>query len=851
MSSDDRLWDRWDEVDALLARALDLPRAEQVPFVRAECGDDTELAQLVVGLLEVYASEREPLSPSDSVLRVAFSDPPDAAAGPLVGSLAGPYRLVELIGRGGMGLVFRGERADGAFEREVAVKVFHRDPAVEWLADRFALERQILATLNHPGIAQMLDGGVTAEGRPFLVMELVDGVPIDRHARERRLGVDDKVRLVREVGEAVEHAHRHLVVHRDLKPSNILVTVDGPVKLLDFGIAKLLSPDPLEASDSVTRADRRFATPEYAAPEQLLGEPVSTLTDVYSLAALLYELLTGVRPYERREGESVLERMIRGDEPTAPSTAVAASDTDGELSRSLGGDLDAILLRALQTRPESRYPSMGAFLDDLTRYLEGRPVVARGDARWYRARRFARRHRAPLAAAAGAVLLLAGSAAGLALQRAAVVAERDRAEAAAERAQQESRTAREVTAFLVDLFEASDPAAQRGDTLTVRALLQRGVERVDRDLADEPLVRSELLLALSDVNLRVGDTDEADRLAGRAVDLRRDSTEAPDSAVVVALLRRANVQRRQRFWARSIASLRGALDLLASPPEMTLAADVHMQLGDVYKNLEQLDSAEFHLRRAMEFNDRLGWDNMGTRGSLAGVLRRRGDLDGAADLYRQVVDQGRQTGSRGPSAFALSLNDLAVTLRMSGEYEAAADAYREALDSLELVYGAGHPTSLMVSGNYGRVAEERGRLDDALRIYSERTQAARARWPEGHWQLADVLMSHGAALVKYDRAEEAIPILNEALDVGMEQLGAYHIWNAVYRGWLATAARLTSRDAPADQLFGWSVEGVGSYDRFDTDDAALGRLRALVDVMEDKGLEADAARYHALVDLRP
>ncbi|NNK64558.1 MAG: serine/threonine protein kinase, partial [Gemmatimonadetes bacterium] len=420
MSSDHRLWDRWDEVDALLARALDQPIAEQVPFVRAECGDDAELADLVVRLLEVDAADGEPLSPSDSVLRGAFSDPLQAAAGPLVGSLAGAYRLVELIGRGGMGLVFRGERADGAFEREVAVKVFHRDPAVAWLADRFALERQILATLNHPGIAQMLDGGVTAEGRPFLVMELVDGVPIDRHARERRLGVDDKVRLVREVGEAVEHAHRHLVVHRDLKPSNILVTVEGPVKLLDFGIAKLLSPDPLDESGSVTRADRRFATPEYAAPEQLLGEPVSTLTDVYSLGALLYELLTGLRPYERREGESVLERMIRGDEPTAPSAAVVGSDRDGELSRSLGGDLDAILLRALQTRPESRYPSVGAFLDDLTRYLDGRPVVARGDARWYRARRFARRHRAALGAAGGVFLLLAGSATGLALQRAAV-----------------------------------------------------------------------------------------------------------------------------------------------------------------------------------------------------------------------------------------------------------------------------------------------------------------------------------------------------------------------------------------------------------------------------------------------
>ncbi len=478
--SPDNLWDRWEEVDELLERVLDRPSEEQDSFLEAQCEDDPELLRTVRELAKISEQpEDERMGPGSELLEAAFvglpvhdPDSPDA----LLGARVGPYRLTRVLGVGGMGVVYLGARDDGAFDRQVAVKVLRRGVNPIGVMARFKQERQILASLSHGAIAQMIDGGTTEDGRPALVMEYVDGVPIDRYAEEAGLGVEDRIQLILLVADAVEYAHRHMVVHRDLKPSNLLVTKDGAVKLLDFGIAKLLEESGTEDPQLATRPEARFVTPEYAAPEQLLGEPVSAQTDLYSLAGLLYELLTGVRPYSRRGSESVLERMIRGDEPTAPSAAVfpvqakearqgrdrtpltrIQKSSPDALSRRLSGDLDAILLRALQTRPEARYLSVAAFREDLQRHLAGHPVSARGDVAFYRARRFVRRHRVAVAAAVGAVLVGAVAAVGLALQRQRVLEEWNRAEVAAEAATREAETSRQVTAFLVDLFQASDP----------------------------------------------------------------------------------------------------------------------------------------------------------------------------------------------------------------------------------------------------------------------------------------------------------------------------------------------------------------------------------------------------------
>ena len=878
--SREALWDRWEEIDELLERALDLPLEEQDVFLATECEEDPELLRTVLDLARLSREpEKDRLGPGEGILRAVFlgpaedeSESPDA----FLGVRVGPYRLTRVLGVGGMGAVYLGERDDGSFERKVAVKVLRRELHTRGVLEKFKMERQILASLSHGAIAQMIDAGITDDGHPALIMEYVDGVPIDQYADDRRLGLEDRIRLILRVAEAVEYAHRHMVVHRDLKPSNILVTRDGAVKLLDFGIAKLLEESEGEEARAVTRPDARFVTPEYAAPEQLLGEGVSTQTDVYALGGLLYELLTGVRPYSRRGSESVLERMIRNAEPTAPSAAIFPAGSrkgDGEevapasrrgglpgvpgtspeaLRRRLSGDLDSILLRALQTRPEARYGSVAAMRDDLRRHLTGYPVSARGDAAVYRARRFVRRHRAPVATAAGAFLVAVGSAVGLALQRGAVLEEQRRAETAAEAASREAETARQVTAFLVGLFEGNDPYDPGGDTLTVRSLLDRGIDRIDVELADQPAIRAELLEALGQVYANLGDFEDGIPLIQRAVDLRGDSIQGqPDLAG--SLLRLADAMRGGREFQSSVEVYREAIAEASERGNPRSVAEARIGLGNAYVMLERLDSAEVQLRSGiralgeLEATGELGYLNALV--SLAGLVRRRGDLATSEGLYRQVIEIQRQRPLMGPSGFATALNNLAVLRRIQGDLGESRELYREAYDSLAPLLGPGHPSCLMITGNLAALSDQLGEVEESLKIYRERVRAARQRWPEGHWRTADALMNLGAQLVKVHRAEEAVEPLVEALDLAMVQMGPRHSWTNVYRGWLGTAAALSGKTAEAGQLFDWSLDGLSQYEELSGDRQVNSMLRSLIEVMEETGLHEEARRYRALGDL--
>lgn len=879
--SGEALWDRWEEIDHLLERALDEPPGEQDAFLEAQCGDDPELLRTI---RELARLSREPdgegMSPGPEILRAVFLDVGDEepeSSDAFLGARVGPYRLARVLGVGGMGAVYLGERADGAFERQVAVKLLRGELNTRGVLKRFRLERQILASLSHAAIAQMIDGGVTEDGHPALIMEYVEGVPIDQYADEKRLGIEGRIRLILRVAEAVEYAHRHMVVHRDLKPSNILVTREGVVKLLDFGVAKILeeSEGGEEEAGAVTRAEARFVTPEYAAPEQLLGEGVSTQTDVYALGGLLYELLTGTRPYSRRGSESVLERMIRNAEPTAPSAAVFPAGSHGEeggtdrtsplkglpgvpgtspetLRRRLSGDLDAILLRALQTRPEARYESVAAMRDDLERHLTGYPVLARGDAALYRARRFVRRHRGTVATASAAFLLAVGSALGLALQRGAVLEEQRRAELAADAAAREAETARQVTAFLVGLFKGNDPYEARGDTLSVRSLLHRGAQRIETELADQPAIRAELLEALGQVYANLGAFEESVPLLRQGVDLRRDSIRGqPD--LTRSLLRLAQALRTGREFQSSVEVFREAIDEAAESGESRILAEARIGLGSAFLMMERLDSAEVELRRGID-----GLGELHATGDLvylnglvelAGLVRRRGDLATAEGLYRQVIEIQRQHPLMDASGFATALNNLAVLRRMQGDLEESQELYGEAYDSLEHLLGPGHPTALLISGNLATLLDQLGDVEGSLTIYRERVEAARERWPEGHWRTAEALMNLGAELVKVGRADEAVDPLGEALDLAMVQIGPRHSWTNVYRGWLGAAAALAGRKPEAEQLFAWSLEGLSQYEELSGDRQVKGMLRALVEVMEERGLTEEADRYRSLGDL--
>ena len=513
----DALAQRWPALNALLDEALALPIAERSRWLESLAGEQAGLKDTLRELLATHAG----VETGDFLGTLPKLAPSDEARAtddePMSGDSVGPYRLISELGHGGMGAVWLAERADGQLKRQVALKL----PRMAWgrgLAERLARERDILATLAHANIARLYDAGVDQQGRPYLAMEHVEGQPIDVHCRERALTLRARIELLLQVCDAVAHAHSRLVVHRDLKPSNILVTADGQVRLLDFGIAKLMEGDSAQET-ALTRLSGRALTLDYASPEQIRGEPLGTASDVYSLAVVAFELLAGARPYRLKRGSAAeLEEAIASAEPPLVSDAT----TDPALKKQLRGDLDAILNKALKKQPEERYATVVAFADDLRRHLDEQPVLAQPDRLAYRMGKFTRRHRLQVAAAGFATLaLLAGT--GLALWQ-------------AQRALDQAARAEEVKRFVLSMFADADTGKGGNRSTTAVQLLQRAHERLSTMKDSDPAVSSELLKAVGDSLIGLGEYAQAEKVLEDALRLARTELGEDSAATAEAEL---------------------------------------------------------------------------------------------------------------------------------------------------------------------------------------------------------------------------------------------------------------------------------------------------------------------------
>ncbi|MEM0964409.1 MAG: serine/threonine-protein kinase, partial [Bacteroidota bacterium] len=583
------------------------------------------------------------------------------------------------VGRGGMGTVYRAERSDGLFEQTVALKVVKRGMDTDAVLRRFEAERRILGRLEHPGIARVLDGGQTEDGRPWLAMEFVDGVPITDYADDHRLGVDARTDLFRQVCDAVGYAHRQLVVHRDLKPSNVLVTADGRVKLLDFGIAKLIGVEGEATQTALTQPGHVVLTPAYAAPEQILGAPISTAFDVYALGVLLYEMLSGQRPHALEDARpGSLQRMATAAAPPRPSTAVGAVQaTHGtppeRVRRQLVGDLDTICLAALRKEPERRYASVDALADDLRRYREGLPVQARPDTAGYRARKFIRRHRASLAAGAASLAIISVVTV-LAFIR--VGAERDRAET-------EAQTATEVSDFLAGLFTGADPAQTSGADATARQLLAAGTARVREDLDGQPEVQSRMLHTIGTVYARLDEYTAAEDALNDALALRERvlGPDHPDVAVTQSELaflyeRQGRFPDSEQAASAAVATLRDHTDTHASP-----LADALHRLAFAQARLIQVEAAERHIREAVALKEEL----YGPRSAevaysmniLGDVMNYAGRLDDAERIHLAALAIREETIGTDHFHTSHTYHNLAVVYRGMEQWPEAEQFYRE------------------------------------------------------------------------------------------------------------------------------------------------------------------------------
>jgi serine/threonine-protein kinase len=836
------LWQRWGEVDRLLSDALDLPAERRAEYIRDATGDDAELRALVMRLLErIERSDQQELFPGHDVVLAAFASeslPAEAEALP-PGSTVGRYRVVQRIGRGGMATVYEAERADGAYQQRVALKVLRRGLDTEDLVRRFVAERQILSSLSHPNIARLLDGGATEAGLPFLVMELVQGEPITRWADGRRLDVRARLRLFLDVAAAVSAAHRRLVVHRDIKPSNVLVDAEGRVKLLDFGIAKLLDRD-----DDITRTGSAALTPEYASPEQLDGGVITTGTDVYQLGLLLRELLTGLPPHAGVANTD--------DPPLRPSRAAhvelhsastprdrahARSTTPDELGRALQGDLDIILGKANRPEVEERFATVDEMAADIRRFLEGRPIAAHAESKTYRFRKFVTRHRWFLPATAATVLALVS----LVVQDVRVRRERDAAEVARERALA-------IQQFLVDMLRSADPttsaATIQSPDLTVGEVLRRGRTRIDGELSGQPQVKAEVLVAMGRTYTGIGQWATADSLLRESLGLLAASDGAGSPSTASPILALADNFRVQREFRQADSLFHVAIHLLDDgTPDQAFASLLGATAG-TQRDLGSPDSAIALANRALRVHSALGDSTSQaylTSLSLLGLaLRGAQQLDSAETIYRLVIERMANDSSAMREHLAVHHNNLGYVLRLREDYSGAEVEYRKALEITTEVLGPGHLSTMLVRQNLARTLELVGRLDDAIAIAREQIAAAEARWPEGHWRVGDSYLGLGRAMVRNGRAADGVPLIEAGIRSFAETIGPNHEWTNAARADLGGALLLSGDAVRGERVLTDALSALAKLDgRLSPDARAyLGRLASVLEPGEHADLAA-------------
>ena len=835
--------DRWQQIKALFLEALDCPPDERAAFLDNACAGDAALQAEVMDLLQADAEEDDSLL-DKPVLETPLVPDPDLE------SQVGAYRLVRLLGRGGMGNVYLAERTDGTFQHHVALKLIRRGLDTDDILSRFRYERQILASLDHPNIAHLLDGGMTNDGRPYFVLEYVEGVPITDYCDAHRLPMRQRLALFRTVCRAVQYAHQNLVVHRDLKPSNILVTEEGQVKLLDFGIAKLLSDDGASQTIPLTQTGQRLMTPEYASPEQVRGEAITTATDVYQLGVLLYELLTGQRPYHLDQRvRATIEQAILEEEPTRPSTAVQEATTTrpvdvetistaratrpADLSRALRGDLDTICLTALHKSQDRRYASVEQFSEDIRRHLVGLPVTARADSVPYRLGKFIQRHRAGVLTSALVLMLLLG---GSVLYTVRIRAERDRTA-------QALRQSEEAFAFLQRMIWAGDPIEGNPDT-PIGVVLDSAAARVDVDL-QEPAVARTVHAALGYVYLSLDRIEQAEHHLQRALALQGD--QADISHVVNTLNNLALVRTSQGRYDEAETEYQKALDLIRTEHDANLDLDRATTLdnyGTLLSNIGREEEAVTHFEETLRiYRAQNHPDTALTLNNLAIAHYYLGALDLATSAQQRSI-AGYRAQQAPPVRIGIALGVLAGMYRNQPDsalanYQRAAELLTEALgathietittrislalqhhrngnaavartqgqavlhDALEAL-GADHAITAYAQDVVGAILCEGDEPLEGAALVRQGIATRSTFLPEDHWMLASSTSLLGGCLLRAGQTAEAEPLLVESYAQLLEAQGEEAPTTQRARKRLHDFYLTTGRTEEAEQLGGSS-----------------------------------------------
>lgn len=811
MTSIERLreLDRW--LERKLAGELDaIDEAE-------EASDEQAQRLLAHAGQPLEALARSPAGDPEFGARLAAALAESGHAGP--GEVIGPFRIEQAIGSGGMGVVYRARRVSGGFEQTVALKVLGGARPDASAVGRFERERDLLSRLEHPGIARLIDGGLTVDGRPWFAMEYIEGRRVDDYCRRHRLGIRSRVSLVRQVCEALDYAHGRMVLHRDIKPANILVDHSGRVRLVDFGLGGMQA-DLASGVPEATQLSRRWLTPEYASPEQFHGKAIDVRSEVYQLGLVMYRLLCADSPYETAaESPAELMQAVTEAQPVAPSERwrenVQAAGEFGRspkaLQRRLRGDLDRIVLMALRKEAERRYPSARALGDDLQRHLDGRPVEARRDGLFYRMGKFFSRH--PRGSAASAL--------GIVLAVSAVVLHIDRLEVERDRAQLEASRATAITGFLVNLFESVDPERARGTGLTVREVLEQGGRELE-GLNEQPAMQAELAGVLARVHRALGDYQLSVEFAERALELTRLAYGENHLRVASSLNNLGQSLTGLARYADAENAHRHALSLVRgkTPVPAVELSNTHALIGSVLRAAGSYQESVKHLAEALVLREtvhgkdspevartlsemamlhyqtgeydkarsqwqqalqilgeELGREHATTvrvRSRLAAIQRRLGDFEGAVDALSEIVQaQRRIYGNRHP-AVATGLFELGFALYSAGQHSRAGGVWEECLDIQSDVYDPGHPQIANTLQGLAAVARARDDLDRAEELLVQVKSSFETQHGLRSSPVASTLNNMGTIRADRGDLEGALDHYRQSLDIYGEVHGDQH-----------------------------------------------------------------------------
>ncbi len=802
----------WKTINKLVDDAMDLHADERPEYVRRQCKNDERLQKEVLEFLtsiEESESEKfleEPIELIEDLTGVGnfrSGSRPDTTR---IGETIENYKILELIEQGGMGSVFLAERTDGAYQKKVAIKLLKRGLDTPSNIARFRRERNILANLDHPNITHLLDGGITPDGLPFLVMDYVAGTPLLTYCRVNKCTVGERLELFKSVCRAVQHAHKNAVIHRDLKPSNVLIADDGTVKILDFGIAEMMEEENGAQPTGQPRSNYNPFTLRYAAPEQLAEKSITTATDIHGLGVLLFELLTGRHPFDT-EGKHISEikHIIEHERPPKPSQKIntlpeveqneISSDrktTPGRLIKKLSGDLDAVMCKALSKDPDDRYSSTEILLDDLERIETHQPLTAREHTLRYKSSKFFHRNKKEISIAALFLLVLAGL---FGYHTAQINHEKHIA-------QQEARISDDVSGFLLELF---DTDANR-DTLSAASLLEKGMDHLET-LEDEPAYAN-MLSVMGEAYMNFGEYDKAEELLEEAVQKSRSVHGEMSLEHASALFKMGLLQNNSYNWEEAVTVLQKSYTLHAE-----LVGEYHIKTADVLKRLSsalrntgQLEQAEEYARLVVTIYDDVleptHTKRLSASANLAYVLREREKFGEAESLYKKVIANSEDNPGVEAEHLAEYYNNLGYLYRVQEQYDKAIENYRQAIQIKEKSYPEGHPELINTRKNLATSLYFEGRLMEADSLFRKNVSGIRNKYSAQHWRTASALNTLGLFHLENGQSDAAEPFLRESIQINREVLGDDHLWTAYSEGLLAACLLFQQKESElADSLY--------------------------------------------------